>query len=54
MKLLDKIMKSANSRKIEAKTKARNFRQGGFRERNTQAIYFPRQRGKIKGYMKTA
>jgi hypothetical protein len=27
---------------------------GGFRDRNTQAIYIPRQRGKFKGYMRTA
>ena len=27
---------------------------GGFRDRNTQAIYFPLKRGKFKGYMRTA
>lgn len=54
MKLIDRIRRTPVPEKGKASKKASNkYRKyGGFRDRNLQAIFTPKKRGKIKGYMK--
>lgn len=56
MKLIDKIKKiiSGKNRKLNEKIENKNHKLGGFRDRQTQAIYIKPRRGKFKGYMRAS